>query len=56
MKIRNGKVIIAAIAGLVIIEAIALLKGIDGALFSLVAAIIGGLAGWSFPQPRFLKQ
>jgi len=36
-----------AIAGLVILEVIALQRGIDGALFSVVIAIIAGLAGYS---------
>jgi len=36
-----------AIAGLVILEAIALQHGIDGVLFSTVIAVIAGLAGYS---------
>jgi len=36
-----------AIAGLVILEAIALLKGIDGQVLSLVIATIAGIAGYT---------
>jgi len=36
-----------AIGGLVILEAIALQQGIDGTLFSIVIAVIAGLAGYS---------
>jgi len=36
-----------AIGGLVILEAIALHEGIDGTLFSVVIALIAGLAGYS---------
>lgn len=56
MKLKNGRVIIAAIASLTILESIALLKGIDGTLLMLVLAAIAGLAGWTFPQPKFLKR
>jgi len=37
-----------AIAGLVVLESIALLKGVDGAFFLPVAGIIAGLAGYEF--------
>jgi len=43
---REPKVIITAIICIAILEIIALLKGIDGTYFSLVLAVIGGLAGY----------
>jgi len=36
-----------AIAGLVILEITALIKGIDGMLFGTVIAVIAGLAGYT---------
>lgn len=50
MMAIDTKIIIAAIAGLVILEGIALLNGINGTLYSVVIAAIAGLAGWSAPQ------
>ncbi len=46
----DWKIIIAAIAGLTIIEAIALLKGINGTLLIIMMSAISGLAGLSLPQ------
>lgn len=43
-------VLISAIAGLVILEIAAMHYGIDGKLFSLIVAVIAGLAGLSMPQ------
>uniref|UniRef100_A0A6M3XSI6 Uncharacterized protein n=1 Tax=viral metagenome TaxID=1070528 RepID=A0A6M3XSI6_9ZZZZ len=37
---------IAAMAAIVILEAIALLKGIDGAIFGIAIAAIAGLGGY----------
>jgi hypothetical protein len=37
---------IAAILSITILEAVALLKGIDGALLSMAVAVIAGLAGY----------
>ena len=56
MKIKDGKVVIAAILGIVILDIVALLNGIDGVLFSVAVAAIGGLAGWTIPAPKFMKQ
>jgi len=36
-----------AIAGIVVLESIALLKGIDGQILSLVIATIAGIAGYT---------
>ena len=46
------EVIIAAIAGIVILEAIALLKGLNGFLFGIAVAAVAGLAGLVSPQLR----
>ena len=51
----NYKVIIAAIAALVVLEALALFKGINGTLFSLVIMLIAGLAGYVIPSPIKLR-
>ena len=42
----------AAIAGIVILEAIALYKGIDGQILSLVIATIAGIAGYTLRRIR----
>jgi len=41
-----------AIAGIVILEAIALMKGIDGQVLSLVIATIAGIAGYTLRKIR----
>jgi len=41
-----------AIAGIVILEAIALYKGIDGQILSLVIATIAGIAGYTLRRVR----
>ena len=41
-----------AIAGLVILEAIALLKGVDGQVLSLVIATIAGIAGYTLKKVK----
>jgi hypothetical protein len=38
---------VAAIFSITLLEAVALLKGIDGALLSTVVAVIAGLAGYT---------
>jgi len=43
-------VLITALLCLTALEAIALYKGIDGTLFSLIIAAIAGIAGWTMPQ------
>ena len=44
-------VVIAAIAGLVILECFALSKGINGTLFKLVVFVVGGLGGYLIKSP-----
>jgi hypothetical protein len=56
MKIKDGKVIMTAIIGIVILDSIALLNGIDGVLLMTALAAIAGLAGWTIPSPKFIKQ
>ena len=41
-----------AIAGIVILEAIALMKGIDGQVLSLEIATIAGIAGYTLRKIR----
>ena len=55
MKKQNvdKSVLLAAIYGLVLLEAVALYVGVDGKFFMPVVAIIAGLAGWSMPQLKF---
>ena len=47
MERNTAIVTIVAIVALVILEAIALMQGIDGAILSTVFVIIGGLAGFT---------
>ena len=46
---------IAAIAGIVIIECVALFKGINGTGFYLSACIIGGLGGYAIRNLKNMK-
>ena len=48
----DKEVIIAVVAGIVILEGIALLKGLNGMLLTTVLAILAGIGGWSLPQLR----
>jgi len=41
-----------SIAGIIILEAIALLQGINGVLLTTVIAVIAGLAGYEFKVYR----
>ena len=50
MKKIKWRIVITAIICITILEAIALLKGMDGLLLTSVLVIIAGLAGWSAPQ------
>ena len=49
----DWRIVITAIIGLVVLECVALMNGIDGTIFSIVIAIIAGLAGWVIPTPKF---
>lgn len=48
-------VILGAIISLTILETIALLKGIDGTIFTIVMVIIAGLGGTVIPLEKFIK-
>ena len=52
MKKIEKEVVIAVILGIVVLETIALLKGLDGVLLTTVLAILAGIGGWSLPQLR----
>ena len=43
-------IVVAAIAGLVVLEVSAMFNGINGKAFMIVVAAIAGLAGWAMPQ------
>ena len=43
---------LAAIIGIVILQVIALLKGVDGALLVSAVAVLGGLGGFSIKKRR----
>ena len=47
----NYNYIWLAMICITILDAVALLKGINGTMFSLSLAAIAGLAGWVMPQP-----
>ncbi len=56
MNLTNVKIIITAIICLTILESIALFKGINGTIFSLMIAVIAGLAGLVMPTPNIAKK
>jgi hypothetical protein len=43
---KDNVVSICAIVCISVLEAIALVEGLDGAIFSMVVAVIGGIAGY----------
>jgi len=47
---KEASVKITAIICLTVLECVALFNGIDGALFGIVAGIIGGIAGYKVSQ------
>jgi len=49
------KVIYAVIAAIVILEGIALFKGINGTLFSMVMLLLGSIAGIQIPKEKIFK-
>ncbi len=58
MKKQNidWRIVIAAIGAITILEAIALMKGINGSILTIVVAIVAGLAGLVTPVPNKFKQ
>ena len=51
----NKQVVIAAIIGIVLLEALALSKGVNGVLLTAAIGVIAGLAGWASPQLKLRK-
>lgn len=50
-KKQEKHVVKTAIIGLVVLESIALMKGLDGHLFAFMIAVIAGLGGLAIPSP-----
>ncbi len=50
-KVVDWRIIVAVIISITILETIALMKGINGMLFSGVLIILAGLAGLVIPTP-----
>ena len=55
-KKMKVNIVITAIVCLTLLECVALLKGINGTLFSFIIAVIAGLAGLVTPPPKILKE
>jgi len=51
-KKRDFKIVCTAIAGLTVLEVVALLKGVNGTLFGIIVAAIAGMAGLVVPFDR----
>ena len=50
------KVIITAIICITILEAIALYKGINGALLTTIVGVVAGMAGLATKRPKILQK
>jgi len=48
----DKEVIIAIVFAIMVLEAIALIKGFNGVILTAVIAILAGLVGWTLPQPK----
>lgn len=48
----NTKVIMTAIIAIAALEAIALYKGIDGMMLTVVIGAMAGMAGYVIPSPK----
>ena len=55
MENKKKGIVISAIVCLTLLELAALYKGINGSLFTIIVAVIAGLAGWVMPTPKILK-
>ena len=55
MKAIKTSIILMAMLCITALELAALYKGIDGQLFTIVVAVIAGLAGLVLPSPIKLK-
>lgn len=56
IKKPNVKIVMTAIICIAVLEAIALLNGINGILLTTIVAVIAGLAGLVIPTPKILKR
>lgn len=57
-KKEKRKVVMIVVVGMVcltFLESLALLKGIDGALFMIVVAVIAGAIGVVVPKPKVIS-
>ena len=52
---NNTLIACVAIAGIALVECVALFVGINGALLTLSVAAIAGLAGLTLPQLKIVK-
>lgn len=52
-KPLDWKIVVGAIAGLTIIEVVALISGQNGVMLSVIVGAICALAGLSLPQLKF---
>ncbi len=52
---QKVKIIMTAIIAIAVLEIIALLKDINGVLFTTVLVVIAALAGVMIPTPKILK-
>lgn len=50
MKLTDLKISALGIGGIVILEGIALLKGVDGTMFGSSMAAIGAVVGWTMRE------
>lgn len=55
-KKLDTKIVMTAIICIAVLEAIALLNGINGILLTTIVAVIAGLAGLVIPTPKILKR
>lgn len=51
----NTSVLVTALICITILESLALLKGFDGTLLTIIVGVIAALAGVVIPTPKFLK-
>ena len=56
MKKIKKDIVIVAVLCITILEVAALIAGIDGQLFTLIIAVIAGLAGLVMPQPSIISK
>ena len=52
----DTKIVMLGLLCITLLEGIALLKGINGTLLTIVIAVIAATAGVSIPTPKFMKE